>query len=84
MQTRPDGELPSPALATSGMAYLPGGTFRMGSDTHYAEEAPAHEVFVDAFHIDRTLITNESFAAFVAATGYQTVAELPPDAKDWR
>jgi formylglycine-generating enzyme required for sulfatase activity len=27
--------------APSGMVYVPGGTFRMGSDHYYPEEAPA-------------------------------------------
>jgi formylglycine-generating enzyme len=37
------------AAAQSGMVQIPGGTFRMGSDRHYAEEAPAHNVTVDGF-----------------------------------
>ena len=36
-----------------GMVWIPGGTFRMGSDMHYAEEAPVHRVTVDAF-LDRS------------------------------
>jgi formylglycine-generating enzyme len=32
-----------------GMVWIPGGTFRMGSDHHYAEEAPAHGVTVTGF-----------------------------------
>ena len=35
-----------------GMAFIPGGTFRMGSDRHYPEEAPVHGVTVDGFWID--------------------------------
>ncbi|WP_084557776.1 formylglycine-generating enzyme family protein [Hamadaea tsunoensis] len=58
---------------------LPGGTFVMGSDRHYPEEAPAHRVSVDGFAIDRYAVTNERFAAFVTATGYVTVAERPLD-----
>ena len=27
---------------TGNMVWIPGGTLRMGSDPHYAEEAPAH------------------------------------------
>jgi formylglycine-generating enzyme required for sulfatase activity len=30
------------------MAQIPGGTFRMGSDTHYPDERPAHSVTVDS------------------------------------
>ncbi|MFI2363742.1 formylglycine-generating enzyme family protein [Promicromonospora sp. NPDC019610] len=59
---------------------LDGGLFRMGSDDHYPEEAPAHSVRVDGFLIDRYAVTNERFDAFVAATGYLTVAERPLDA----
>ena len=40
------------------MLYVPGGTFRMGSDRHYTEEAPVHRVTVDAFWMDRTPVTN--------------------------
>ena len=33
----------------TGMVWIPGGTFRMGSNDHYPEEAPVHRVAVDAF-----------------------------------
>ena len=62
-----------------GMVHVPGGTFRMGSDVHYPEERPAHGVTIDGFWIDRFAVTNADFAAFVAATGYVTFAERPPD-----
>lgn len=65
------------------MVWLPGGRFRMGSDAHYPEEAPAHEVVVSGFWIDRTPVTNRQFADFVAATGYVTVAEVAPKAEDY-
>jgi sulfatase modifying factor 1 len=61
------------------MVLVPGGTFRMGSDRHYPEEAPILEVYVDPFWIDRHEVTNADFAAFVEATGYVTVAERPLD-----
>lgn len=65
------------------MQFIPGGTFRMGSDRHYPEEKPVHRVTVDAFHIDKTPVTNREFKAFVLATGHVTVAEIVPDAKDY-
>ncbi|MBI1181164.1 MAG: SUMF1/EgtB/PvdO family nonheme iron enzyme [Alphaproteobacteria bacterium] len=68
---------------TSDMVLLPGGTFVMGSDHHYPEEAPAHRVAVDGFWIDRTPVTNRQFARFVEATGYETLAERPPDPADY-
>ena len=46
---------------TSEMVAIPGGTFRMGSDRHYPEEAPAHRVRVERFWIDRTPVTNRQF-----------------------
>src|SRR5262245_37114993 len=65
------------------MIWIPGGTFRMGSDRHYPEEAPAHRVTIDGFWIDRTPVTNREFRKFVNATGYVTFAEIKPDAKDY-
>jgi sulfatase modifying factor 1 len=64
------------------MIWIPGGTFRMGSDQHYPEEAPAHRVSVDGFWIDRTPVTNRQFKAFVKATGHVTTAQIAPDPKD--
>ncbi len=65
------------------MIYVPGGTFRMGSDAHYPEEAPAHRVSVDGFWIDSTPVTNRQFEAFVHDTGHVTFAETKPDPKDY-
>ena len=65
------------------MARVPGGTFRMGSDRHYREEAASRLVTVDPFWMDPRTVTNTEFAAFVAATGYVTVAERPLNAADY-
>ena len=65
------------------MVRVPGGAFRMGSDSHYPEEAPVHRVSVDGFWMDATSVTNRQFRAFVQATGYVTFAEIAPDAKDY-
>lgn len=65
------------------MIWLPGGTFRMGSNDHYPEEAPVHTVSVDPFWIDPIPVTNRQFAAFVAATGHRTTAEIAPRAEDY-
>src|SRR6516162_2950203 len=74
---RPQGTAPPD------MIFIPGGTFRMGSDRHYPEEAPAHRVIVDGFFIDRTPVTNRQFKEFVRATGHKTFAEIPLDLKNW-
>jgi formylglycine-generating enzyme len=68
---------------TDDMVLIPGGTFRMGSDDHYPEEAPVHRVTVDGFWMDRTPVTNRQFKEFVKATGHKTYAEIPPDPKDY-
>ncbi len=65
------------------MVHIAGGTFRMGSDKHYPEEAPVHRVTVGGFFIDRTPVTNRQFKEFVRATGHVTVAEIVPDARDY-
>jgi formylglycine-generating enzyme required for sulfatase activity len=65
------------------MEWIPGGTFLMGSDRHYPEEGPAHQVTVDGFWIDRTPVTNAMFRCFVEATGHVTLAERPPSAADY-
>jgi formylglycine-generating enzyme required for sulfatase activity len=69
--------------AHTDMIWISGGTFRMGSDQHYPEEAPVHRVTVDGFWIDRTPVTNREFRRFVNATGYVTFAELAPNPKDY-
>lgn len=65
------------------MVEVPGGTFLMGSDRHYPEEAPAHLVTVDSFWIDRHPVTNREFARFIRATGYATTAERAPNPNDY-
>ncbi|WP_238389779.1 formylglycine-generating enzyme family protein [Pseudoxanthomonas koreensis] len=72
-----------PGPAPAGMIAIPGGTFRMGSDEHYPEEAPAHRVSVDGFMIDAHPVTNARFAEFVRATGHVTTAEIAPRAEDY-
>ena len=47
------------------------------------DSRPVHRVSVDGFWMDRTEVTNDQFAAFVAATGYVTVAERTPRAEDF-
>src|SRR5690349_3226614 len=63
------------------MIWVPGGTFRMGSDKHYPEEAPVHRVTVDCFWIDRTPVTNRQVKEFQPATVHKTFAAIPPHPK---
>ena len=77
-----DGDQRGSALL-AGMVRIPGGTFAMGSDHHYVEEAPVHRVSVDGFWMDETPVTNRQFRAFVEATGHVTFAEIAPRAEDY-
>ena len=61
------------------MEWITGGTFTMGSDRHYREEAPSHRETVEGFWIDRWPVTNAQFRKFVEETGHVTQAEVPPD-----
>src|SRR4051812_18762665 len=75
---------PAPGPAPEGMVWIPGGEFAMGSDEpNFADARPVHRVRVDGFWMDRTEVTNEQFARFIDATGYVTIAERKPDAKDF-
>jgi formylglycine-generating enzyme required for sulfatase activity len=70
------------------MVWIPGGEFSMGAAGHAeglcdlpgttADTQPIHRVYVDGFWMDATEVTNDAFRAFVAATGYVTVAERAP------
>ena len=66
-----------------GMVWIPGGTFLMGSDRHYPEEAPAHKVAVNGFWMDHHAVTNREFKRFVEATRHVTLAERPANAADY-
>jgi formylglycine-generating enzyme required for sulfatase activity len=69
--------------APPNMIWIPGGTFRMGSDRHYPEDSPVHRVTVSGFWIDRTPVTNRQFKQFVRATGHKIFAEIRPNPKSY-
>ena len=71
---------PRTAPPARDMRWIPGGTFRMGSNDFYPEERPVHDVSVDGFWIDEHTVTVAEFRRFVKATGYVTLAERPLDA----
>ncbi len=71
---------PSSASRANGdFVLLDGGTFTMGSNEHYREEAIERQVTVSPFQIKKTEVTNAEFRAFVEATGYVTTAERDLD-----
>ena len=59
---------PSPTPRRAEVAAISGGTFMMGRDGGPSEETPAHSVTVHSFMMDRTEVTNNEYADFVAAT----------------
>lgn len=70
-------------LTDPGLVWIPGGTFRMGSDRFYAEEGPIHSVGVSGFWMDAVPVTNAQFARFILETGYLTLAERPLNPADF-
>ena len=72
---------PIPALAADrcppSMVLIPGGSTRIGAGAQLPEEQPSRSLRISPFCLDRTEVSNDRFAAFVAATGYVTVAENP-------
>jgi len=65
------------------MVWVPGGSFTMGSDKHYPEEAPAHPVTVDGFWMGQYPVTNAQFSRFIEETNYVTLAERAPNPEDY-
>lgn len=55
----------------------------MGSERYYPEERPRRRAEVGDFWIDEHPVTNREFATFVVATGHRTLAEIPPDPRDY-
>lgn len=64
-----------------GMVPIPAGKSQMGSDLANADanEKPIHEVYISAFWMDATEVTNAQFEKFVNATHYITTAEKIPN-----
>lgn len=61
------------------MVEIPAGSFRMGCDLFYPEEAPVRDVAMEGFLIDQAPVTVADFSRFVDDTGHVTVAERPLD-----
>ena len=76
---RPTGTRPTAAE----MVWIPGGTFRMGSDKHYPEERPVHRGHGRRLLDGRAPGHQRAVRRFVEATGHVTFAELPPNPADY-
>ncbi|GAB4468302.1 MAG: SUMF1/EgtB/PvdO family nonheme iron enzyme [Anaerolineales bacterium] len=76
---------PEPAL---GFVRIPAGEFWMGSadddDDAYDNEKPRHKLHLPEFWIARYPVTNQQYAAFIAADGYETERYWTPEGWSWR
>jgi formylglycine-generating enzyme required for sulfatase activity len=57
------------------MALVPAGTFLFGEDKQ--------PIWLPAFYIDKTEVTNASYAAFCKAAGHDLPPEFPPERPDY-
>ena len=56
-------------LAASDLCLIPAGTFTMGSDEDMPNEAPAHAIYLDAYYIGKTEVTNAEYYPFWLENG---------------
>ena len=57
------------------MVVVPAGEFTMGSATGDADEQPVHQVYVNAFSMDKYQVSVKHYARFLEATHH----DIPPD-----
>ena len=62
------GHLPS-VLAEPNLCLIPAGNFMMGSNTDLPNEAPMHEIYLDAYYIGQTEVTNAEYYQFWVEMG---------------
>lgn len=55
--------------AAMDLVEIPAGEFWMGCETGRADENPVHQVYVDAFAMGSTTVTNQQYRLFADATG---------------
>lgn len=61
----------SASAPTEEMVTIPAGWFTMGQDTQRRANRPQRRVYLDAYAIDRTEVTNAAYGQFIKETGYQ-------------
>lgn len=57
------------AFAEPDLCLIPAGTFTMGSDNDLPNEAPVHEIHLDAYYIGKTEVTNAEYYPFWLESG---------------
>jgi len=78
----------APGVATvpdgASMVRIPEGWFLMGSSRGEPDEAPVHRVWIDAFLMDRTEVTQEAYGRFVLANpSHFKGPQLPVEQVSW-
>lgn len=63
-------EMSARLLYKDGMVLIPGGEFLMGSESEYSysDEKPVHKVVIDSFYLDKTEVTQASYAEVMGKT----------------
>ena len=64
------------------MVFVPAGTFSMGDDEGEYEEKPVHQVYLDAFWIDQTEVTNEMYSQCVWAIACREQSDVRSYTRD--
>jgi ergothioneine biosynthesis protein EgtB len=70
----PENRLPPAAETVTGMAEIEGGLFDLGHSGRafaWDNEKPRHTVFLQGYALDRALVSNGDFLAFIESGGYQ-------------
>ena len=62
---------PEPTASPDEMITIPAGWFLMGQDEGRSSNQPQRRIYLDAFAIGRTEVTNSDFAGYIAETGAQ-------------
>jgi len=65
------------ALAEHEMCLIPAGTFTMGSDDGMPNETPVHKIYLNAYYIGKTEVTNAEYYQFWLADGGDTSEHTP-------
>ena len=66
------------AVAAPALITIPAGWFLMGCDSGQDNERPIHRVWVDAFRLAATQVTNAEYAAFLRDALPRDTGRTPP------
>jgi iron(II)-dependent oxidoreductase len=83
------------ALLNRSTVLIPAGNFWMGSNENRSDEKPLHQVYLDAYRMDRYEVTNAQYLLYLQATGARAPvywqsgqfpdgqADVPVSGLDW-